>query len=246
MKTKRRVAFRGEKLKARSVILYLCRLNVTSLPASRRHRSRRFQPAAERLDLSQSAVSQTIANLEHRLGTSLACAEAIRRGRPRPAFGYWRFAQKRTLNEEREAARGHSPDQKPARCRRFRLRSRRPRIRASVLRCSRNSASATRSRDSKSSSLPAAEIVHGVAEGPMGTGIRTPFITTCRRTSRCIRVFRKPPPHDRARSSGTRCVGARRRSHHARIAAGDLVFSTRLRAAPPVSDCAMPSARCGK
>src|SRR5258708_19996621 len=36
-----------------------------------------FSRAAERLDLSQSAVSQTIANLEHRLGTTL-----LRRGSP--------------------------------------------------------------------------------------------------------------------------------------------------------------------
>src|SRR5688572_7331653 len=36
-----------------------------------------FSRAAERLDLSQSAVSQAIANLEHRLGTVL-----LRRGNP--------------------------------------------------------------------------------------------------------------------------------------------------------------------
>ena len=60
-----------------------------------------FSRAAERLDLSQSAVSQTIANLEHRLGTSL-----LRRGNPpRPTeagIRLLRFAQT-TLNEEREA-----------------------------------------------------------------------------------------------------------------------------------------------
>lgn len=60
-----------------------------------------FSRAAERLDLSQSAVSQAIANLEHRLGTSL-----LRRGNPpRPTesgFRLLRFAQS-SLNEEREA-----------------------------------------------------------------------------------------------------------------------------------------------
>src|SRR3981189_2635649 len=60
-----------------------------------------FSRAAERLDLSQSAVSQAIANLEHRLGTSLR-----RRGNPpqptEAGFRLLRFAQT-TLNEEREA-----------------------------------------------------------------------------------------------------------------------------------------------
>ena len=60
-----------------------------------------FSRAAERLDLSQSAVSQTIANLEHRLGTSL-----LRRGNPpqptEAGIRLLRFAQT-TLNEEREA-----------------------------------------------------------------------------------------------------------------------------------------------
>ena len=60
-----------------------------------------FSRAAERLDLSQSAVSQTIANLEHRLGTSL-----LRRGNPpqptEAGIRLLRFAET-TLNEEREA-----------------------------------------------------------------------------------------------------------------------------------------------
>jgi LysR family transcriptional regulator, hydrogen peroxide-inducible genes activator len=60
-----------------------------------------FSRAAERLDLSQSAVSQTIANLEHRLGTSL-----LRRGNPpqptEAGIRLLRFAQT-TVNEEREA-----------------------------------------------------------------------------------------------------------------------------------------------
>src|SRR5580658_9400733 len=59
-----------------------------------------FSRAAERLDLSQSAVSQAIANLEHRLGTSL-----LHRGNPpRPTeagLRLLRFAQT-VLNEERE------------------------------------------------------------------------------------------------------------------------------------------------
>jgi len=59
-----------------------------------------FSRAAERLDLSQSAVSQTIANLEHRLGTSL-----LRRGNPpqptEAGIRLLRFAET-TLNEERE------------------------------------------------------------------------------------------------------------------------------------------------
>jgi LysR family transcriptional regulator, hydrogen peroxide-inducible genes activator len=59
-----------------------------------------FSRAAERLDLSQSAVSQTIANLEHRLGTSL-----LRRGSPpqptEAGLRLLRFAET-TLNEERE------------------------------------------------------------------------------------------------------------------------------------------------
>jgi DNA-binding transcriptional LysR family regulator len=60
-----------------------------------------FSRAAERLDLSQSAVSQTIANLEHRLGTTL-----LRRGNPpqptEAGIRLLRFAET-TLNEEREA-----------------------------------------------------------------------------------------------------------------------------------------------
>jgi DNA-binding transcriptional LysR family regulator len=59
-----------------------------------------FSRAAERLDLSQSAVSQTIANLEHRLGTSL-----LRRGNPpqptEAGIRLLRFAEA-MLNEERE------------------------------------------------------------------------------------------------------------------------------------------------
>ena len=59
-----------------------------------------FSRAAERLDLSQSAVSQAIANLEHRLGTSL-----LRRGTPpqltEAGIRLLRFAET-TLNEERE------------------------------------------------------------------------------------------------------------------------------------------------
>jgi LysR family transcriptional regulator, hydrogen peroxide-inducible genes activator len=59
-----------------------------------------FSRAAERLDLSQSAVSQTIANLEHRLGTTL-----LRRGNPpqptEAGIRMLRFAEA-MLNEERE------------------------------------------------------------------------------------------------------------------------------------------------
>jgi DNA-binding transcriptional LysR family regulator len=59
-----------------------------------------FSRAAERLDLSQSAVSQTIANLEHRLGTSL-----LHRGNPpqptEAGIRLLRFAET-MLNEERE------------------------------------------------------------------------------------------------------------------------------------------------
>jgi DNA-binding transcriptional LysR family regulator len=59
-----------------------------------------FSRAAERLDLSQSAVSQTIANLEHRLGTVL-----LRRGQPpqltEAGIRLLRFAET-VLNEERE------------------------------------------------------------------------------------------------------------------------------------------------
>ena len=59
-----------------------------------------FSRAAERLDLSQSAVSQTIANLEHRLGTSL-----LHRGSPpqptEAGIRLLRFAET-VLNEERE------------------------------------------------------------------------------------------------------------------------------------------------
>jgi DNA-binding transcriptional LysR family regulator len=59
-----------------------------------------FSRAAERLDLSQSAVSQAIANLEHRLGTSL-----LKRGTPpqptEAGIRLLRFAEA-TLNEERE------------------------------------------------------------------------------------------------------------------------------------------------
>ncbi len=59
-----------------------------------------FSRAAERLDLSQSAVSQTIANLEHRLGAVL-----LRRGNPpqltEAGIRLLRFAET-VLNEERE------------------------------------------------------------------------------------------------------------------------------------------------
>jgi DNA-binding transcriptional LysR family regulator len=59
-----------------------------------------FSRAAERLDLSQSAVSQTIANLEHRLGASL-----LHRGSPpRPTeagIRLLRYAET-MINEERE------------------------------------------------------------------------------------------------------------------------------------------------
>src|SRR5262245_23198854 len=60
-----------------------------------------FSRAAERLDLSQSAVSQAVANLEHRLGTTL-----LRRGTPpqltEAGFRMFKFAQS-ALSEEREA-----------------------------------------------------------------------------------------------------------------------------------------------
>jgi LysR family transcriptional regulator, hydrogen peroxide-inducible genes activator len=60
-----------------------------------------FSRAAERLDLSQSAVSQTIANLEHRLGASL-----LHRGSPpqptEAGIRVLRYAET-VLNEEREA-----------------------------------------------------------------------------------------------------------------------------------------------
>lgn len=59
-----------------------------------------FSRAAERLDLSQSAVSQAIANLEHRLGTVL-----LRRGNPpqltEAGIRLLRFADT-VVNEERE------------------------------------------------------------------------------------------------------------------------------------------------
>ena len=59
-----------------------------------------FSRAAERLDLSQSAVSQAIANLEHRLGTSL-----LRRGNPpqptEAGLRLLRYAES-MLDEERE------------------------------------------------------------------------------------------------------------------------------------------------
>ncbi len=60
-----------------------------------------FSRAAERLDLSQSAVSQAIANLEHRLGTSL-----LRRGNPpqltEAGIRLLRYAET-MLHEESEA-----------------------------------------------------------------------------------------------------------------------------------------------
>jgi LysR family transcriptional regulator, hydrogen peroxide-inducible genes activator len=60
-----------------------------------------FSRAAERLDLSQSAVSQAIANLEHRLGATL-----LQRGTPpqltEAGLRLMRFVEA-TLNEEREA-----------------------------------------------------------------------------------------------------------------------------------------------
>src|ERR1700761_8403684 len=59
-----------------------------------------FSRAASKLSLSQSAVSQTIANLEHRLGTSL-----LHRGSPpRPTetgMRLLRYAET-MINEERE------------------------------------------------------------------------------------------------------------------------------------------------
>src|ERR1700692_1796951 len=68
-----------------------------------------FSRAAERLDLSQSAVSQTIANLEHRLGTSL-----FRRATPpAPPRGWYSVAALRGDHPERgtRGARGHRSDQ---------------------------------------------------------------------------------------------------------------------------------------
>jgi DNA-binding transcriptional LysR family regulator len=60
-----------------------------------------FSRAAERLDLSQSAVSQTIANLEHRIGAVL-----LKRGHPpqltEAGIRLLRYAET-VLNEEREA-----------------------------------------------------------------------------------------------------------------------------------------------
>ena len=60
-----------------------------------------FSRAAERLGLSQSAVSQTVANLEHRLGAVL-----LRRGQPpqltEAGIRFLRFAES-VMNEEREA-----------------------------------------------------------------------------------------------------------------------------------------------
>src|SRR5690349_819462 len=60
-----------------------------------------FSRAAERLGLSQSGVSQTIANLEHRLGAVL-----LRRGHPpqltEAGIRLLRFAE-RWINEESEA-----------------------------------------------------------------------------------------------------------------------------------------------
>src|SRR5215471_14171477 len=60
-----------------------------------------FSRAAEKLDLSQSAVSQAIANLEHRLGATL-----LQRGTPpqltEAGLRLMRFVET-TLNEEREA-----------------------------------------------------------------------------------------------------------------------------------------------
>lgn len=60
-----------------------------------------FSRAAERLGLSQSAVSQAIANLEHKLGTPL-----LRRGTPpqltEAGIRLLRFAET-TLNEEADA-----------------------------------------------------------------------------------------------------------------------------------------------
>jgi DNA-binding transcriptional LysR family regulator len=60
-----------------------------------------FSRAAERLELSQSAVSQAIANLEHRLGAVL-----LRRGNPpqltEAGIRLLRFAET-VMNEEREA-----------------------------------------------------------------------------------------------------------------------------------------------
>src|SRR5688500_7147494 len=59
-----------------------------------------FSRAAERLNLSQSAVSQAIANLEHRLGAGL-----LRRGNPpqltEAGIRLLRYAET-VLNEERE------------------------------------------------------------------------------------------------------------------------------------------------
>ncbi len=59
-----------------------------------------FSRAAERLDLSQSAVSQAIANLEHRLGTTL-----LKRGSPphptEAGIRLLRYAET-AINEERE------------------------------------------------------------------------------------------------------------------------------------------------
>ncbi len=142
-----------------------------------------FSRAAERLDLSQSAVSQAIANLEHRLGTSL-----LRRGNPpqptEAGFRLLRFAQT-TLNEEREALADISQIKSGALSTLSLALSpaANSRIGVTLLKefCERNPLTRLKAAAKLCTASPRAD----------GNWDSDPFITTCRRTSRCIPVSRK-------------------------------------------------------
>jgi LysR family transcriptional regulator, hydrogen peroxide-inducible genes activator len=119
-----------------------------------------FSRAAERLDLSQSAVSQTIANLEHRLGTSL-----LRRGNPpqptEAGIRLLRFAET-TLNEERETLADISQIKSGALSTLALSPAANSRIGVALLKefCERNPLTRL-----KVVVAPSREIVHGVGEG---------------------------------------------------------------------------------
>jgi DNA-binding transcriptional LysR family regulator len=163
-----------------------------------------FSRAAERLDLSQSAVSQTIANLEHRLGASL-----LHRGSPpRPTeagIRLLRFAET-MLNEERETLADITQIKAGALSTLSLALSpaANSRIGIALLKefCERNPLTRL-----KVVVAPSREIVHGVAEGRWELGFG-PFhhsmpahftLHPCFPETRRLMIARNHPAHDALR-----------------------------------------------
>ncbi len=157
-----------------------------------------FSRAAERLDLSQSAVSQTIANLEHRLGASL-----LHRGSPpqptEAGIRLLRFAET-MLNEEREtlADIGQIKSGALSTLSLALSPAANSRVGDALLKefCERNPLTRL-----KVAVAPSREIVHGVAEGRWELGFG-PFhhnmpahfaLHPCFAETRCLMIARDHP-----------------------------------------------------